>query len=644
MALSLSDLEVTNFMSIKESRANLRNRGLVLVVGDNQDDDTFESNGAGKSSFFSESIVWALYGQTIRGVKADEVINRVVGKGTRVRTELVDDLTGDVYEIIRHRKHPQHGNHVLVLRNGENITGKSDTDTNQIIEELVGMDYMTFTNSIMFGQGVTKLFASATDSEQKKILEQMLQIDVFRVAQELAKAKESQLSSEILTLDSSIEKTLSLKASLEKQVEELQTKEEELGEKVALRIKELDKELDSYYKELESLPLKDELVEEEEQCKALLTSTTLKLDKYKEAEENLSELLSLQKSAQREIKRLESIIKEDEERLYGLSKGLGIPETCEVCGQPLPLDDTSHLQGHLEKAIKENRSRLNLEQEDLNEFASLISKANKQMENKKAIETSIQEVKLVLAEIRRDIKELETNRSRLETNIRKTKDLIKEQSDLLDTTYSGVIEDNLTKIREASDQMEQLRRDKEVKASEHDKYKFWVNSFGNQGIKSVMLDSVTPFLNERCNYYLTKLAGNSIEVTFSTQQKIKSGVNKGQMKDKFEVVVDNKNGDANYRGNSGGEKRRVDIAINMALQDLVLSRTNKKFDLIVYDECFEGLDSVGCENVIQLLNEKAKQCGTVLVITHNDNLKQLFSKSMKMVKTGGTTIVKEDAV
>jgi len=111
------------------------------------------------------------------------------------------------------------------------------------------------------------------------------------------------------------------------------------------------------------------------------------------------------------------------------------------------------------------------------------------------------------------------------------------------------------------------------------------------------------------------------------------------MRDKFSVDVKNMNGDSEYRGNSGGEKRRVDIAINMALQDLVTSRSNKSMDLIVYDEVFDGLDATGCEAVIELLQDKAKVFGTVLVVTHNDNLKQLFTKSMTVTKRAGSTLV-----
>ncbi|MNO03537.1 hypothetical protein D3C81_2242760 [compost metagenome] len=56
------------------------------------------------------------------------------------------------------------------------------------------------------------------------------------------------------------------------------------------------------------------------------------------------------------------------------------------------------------------------------------------------------------------------------------------------------------------------------------------------------------------------------------------------------------------------------------------------------------MDAIGCENAIRLLEEKAHQYGTVLVVTHNEHLKQLFTKSFTMVKQGGDTTIKEDSV
>lgn len=212
---------------------------------------------------------------------------------------------------------------------------------------------------------------------------------------------------------------------------------------------------------------------------------------------------------------------------------------------------------------------------------------------------------------------------------------IKEQEEMLGTTYTNVIESSIAKAELLNDDIKILADEIESLIEEIEDYEFWVKGFGNTGIKSVLLDSVVPFLNTRANYYLTKLSGSTIQVLFNTQTELVSG----EKRDKFSVEVINANGDNDYSGNSNGEKRRIDIAINMALQDLVASRSNKNIDLIVYDEVYEGLDSVGCESVIELLEEKARQVGTIFVITHNDNLKQLFSQSLTVTKSDGRTVI-----
>jgi DNA repair exonuclease SbcCD ATPase subunit len=231
----------------------------------------------------------------------------------------------------------------------------------------------------------------------------------------------------------------------------------------------------------------------------------------------------------------------------------------------------------------------------------------------------------------RRAKEIELNTARIETQLA-------EQEDLLGTTYTDLIQSNIGKIKITESILEVCLDELASLQKDHDHYMFWVNSFGNQGIKSVLLDSVTPYLNQRANHYLSKLADSSIEVIFNTQTQLKGG----EKRDKFSVDVSNKNGDAEYKGNSGGEKRRVDIAISMALQDLVSSRSNKSLDLVVYDEVYEGLDAVGCEAVIELLREKAKVFGTVIVITHNESLKQLFNRHITIKKEGGKTTVYEE--
>src|SRR5699024_4710894 len=96
-----------------------------------------------------------------------------------------------------------------------------------------------------------------------------------------------------------------------------------------------------------------------------------------------------------------------------------------------------------------------------------------------------------------------------------------------------------------------------------------------------------------------------------------------------------------YNSNSTGERKRIDLAISLALQDLVMTRAEGKLNLLLYDEVFDGLDAVGCENAIQLLQEIQEGVPSVFVITHNDILKSYFENTLTVTKRDGETKLSE---
>jgi DNA repair exonuclease SbcCD ATPase subunit len=148
--MHFSGYELENFMSVVKMQTNLHNRGLVLIEGENLDADAFDSNGSGKSTIFDDGITWVLYGETVRGLKGDAVVNKFVGKNTKGYLQIVDGK--DTYEVIRYRKHKDFKNSVILIHNGKTITGKSDTETNQMIIDILQVDFLSFTNSVLFGQ------------------------------------------------------------------------------------------------------------------------------------------------------------------------------------------------------------------------------------------------------------------------------------------------------------------------------------------------------------------------------------------------------------------------------------------------------------------------------------------------------------
>ena len=163
-----------------------------------------------------------------------------------------------------------------------------------------------------------------------------------------------------------------------------------------------------------------------------------------------------------------------------------------------------------------------------------------------------------------------------------------------------------------------------------DNYTILVNKvFSKEGITSVVLDLITPYLNEHANYYLTKLSGSILSINMNTQ---KLNANK-TLSDKFDLQVHNQAGADSYQNCSAGERKRIDIAIAFAIQDLQQDHANTATNIAIYDECFDGLDSIGCESVIDILKEKAKTIPSIFVITHNDTLKPLFDNSIKVTKS-----------
>jgi len=637
MGLQFGIVEAENFLSIvKKIKFDFRNKGLVLIQGDNQDDDAFESNGAGKSTMFSETIVYTLFGETIRGYKGNEVINEEVGKGTRTSLQVFDD---DVeYIIERHRKHKEHSNHVRIFRNGENVTPKSDKDANQYIIDLLGIDYVSFINSVMFGQGITKMFASATDSEQKKIMERMLQIDVFAGCLEQAKKELKKCNEDIELLEHAIETRTNTLTTQRSNIANLQEKEATLGKQVEVTITECDEKIAEYKSELEDMETTEDLEESIANLDVLAEKVQAKIDSYEEIQESRNELATEMSVLQREMKKLEKEYTADGRKLADVQAGKNVPKTCSECGQDLPLDDTTHIENHLKDNIKKAMSERKEKSAELDELKVLVDKIDKKLEGRKKQVDNLQLIKDGKAEKRSEIKLIENKRKNLESNIA-SKEKEKERAlSLRDKTYTDLIEKAIAEAEETKKFIQEDEKAIEALKHEAKQYEFWVNSFSNKGIKSVLLDSVTPFLNTRANHYLSKLSP-SIEVKFNTQKTLANG----EKRDQFSVEINNRHGGGAYKGNSGGERRRIDLAVIMALQDLVASRSNKSIDFVLYDEAFENMDNLGCERLIEVLKEKSKGVGTIMVITHNDSLKQLFTKSVKVTKSDGATVITEVA-
>jgi DNA repair exonuclease SbcCD ATPase subunit len=201
------------------------------------------------------------------------------------------------------------------------------------------------------------------------------------------------------------------------------------------------------------------------------------------------------------------------------------------------------------------------------------------------------------------------------------------------------LEDEVKSLKKEVDtlksKLSKLEVDKTTLLDRKETLDFWVEGFGNKGIKSFILETSFPYLNERANFYSSFLTGGSVLITISPTVTAKTT---GNVKEKIVITAENSYGANVYSGQSDGERRRIDLCILLALKDLIALRAKRSFSLMVLDEIGDSLDTSGLERMVSVFREISKD-KAIYVISHNEQLKQFFDQTLLIVKSGGESVL-----
>ena len=227
-------------------------------------------------------------------------------------------------------------------------------------------------------------------------------------------------------------------------------------------------------------------------------------------------------------------------------------------------------------------------------------------------------------------KDIEDNKKTSEKLSKKTKPL-----DITSKMYSKYLEyrdlcrdaTNYEDIRISL--LEKVNICEEVKAKNKVKYevmRFWEKAFSQQGIIKYIIKNVLDYLNDRINYYLSFLTNSKYLLKFNEEL--------------IEQILAN-NQQVQYISLSGGERRKVNLAVTLSLKDLLLLSDKTQPNLLFFDEIAENLDEEGITGLYGLLQE-IKANKKVFVITHNKYLKSLLYSSNKItvIKKNGVSKIK----
>jgi DNA repair exonuclease SbcCD ATPase subunit len=91
---------------------------------------------------------------------------------------------------------------------------------------------------------------------------------------------------------------------------------------------------------------------------------------------------------------------------------------------------------------------------------------------------------------------------------------------------------------------------------------------------------------------------------------------------------------------SGGERSAVDLAIDLAVIDLIQQKTGKGIDLFILDEPFTGLDTVSIEMALEMLKNSHIN-KRLLIVDHNPEVKQKLESKITVVRDGLTSRIEQ---
>lgn len=618
-----------NFMSLEHFNIELNNRGLIAIQGVNLADSSAVSNGAGKSSI-PDAISWALFGVTARGSAGDRVINTRSRKDTQVKVTIDDD--GTRYRIERYRKHEKFKNQCFLFQINPDgteldLSKGTDRETQVEINRVIGADAEVFNAAIYAGQEALPNLPGMTDKALKSLLEEASGTSELAECYKVARAASLDAQKLVAVEQANLE---GLKNGLTQAQNWLADAERQFGEFEDSRRERAKAELMpvvAYKTQIEETEAKISAIEvtnpqaEVEKAEAAIAAVAAEVAQAKKLDDARIDALNNFVKSDVSLKNLKKSIKAEVEAakydLEHVNDKLGQP--CSSCGKLYCEEDLGQAkdlaQSRYDKAIARIKAEVVPHTAETAKLKEESEAAEAACEAYKATMTDVSGAYRArsnavasinqIAAFKRDVDAL---KGKIETCNKAATGRLHEVNphQAYVDRYKGDIETAEKSIKAQEEKISGAEDELQTLADV-------VEVFGPAGVRAHILDLVTPFLNDKTRDYLGALSDGNIHAVWSTLTKTA----KGDLKEKFNIEVSNDKGGSSFVEMSGGEKRKTRLSTAMALQELVASRATKPINLFIADEIDDALDPAGLERLMGVLTQRAKDCGTVMIVSHN---------------------------
>lgn len=285
------------------------------------------------------------------------------------------------------------------------------------------------------------------------------------------------------------------------------------------------------------------------------------------------------------------------------------------------LDDLNDKIDVLKQKITELKS------EDKNKASVVENKYLKELnEYNRAIELVKAHHNPIQAELNNKIqnlnKDLAVEENKL-TNFKSAKAEYQEKKNKLEST----IKEKKTNLKDA----EKQRKDK--------KYELTVREESKRVLKTYTLQIFQDTL-DYIGSYATEILSEIPNMSNSTIYFEGCKENKsGTIKDEVNAII-NMDGynDINIKTLSGGERTAIDLAVDLAVIDMVESKAGKGADFFILDEPFEGLEEINISQCLEVLSQ-ADTNKKIIIVDHNPIAKEMINDSVVVERDGEESVV-----
>lgn len=603
MDLKFRTLVIRHFKSIRYLKFQFdRGAGANLIVGRNKYRPRLGANGVGKSSL-GDALCFCYYGKTITGLRGPDI--RPWVKTSKPTTLEHWFIRGDT-------------KHHLVRQVAPNRLFLDGKEVNQDrIDEVVGMNYETFTNTIVLGQG-QPLFFDLTPSKKMEILTEALYLDRWEERSSRASKEASRLE---LVADSyasqAISKEDQYKETKRRYLDTKERADKWTSEHAANRsaneteLKRLMKERDAAQRNYEDANLAyDSALTELRPLEKQIRSLTSTVEQAK-AEKAVAE---------RQLVKSEARLVELTDELKKVKAG-----KCPTCNGPF--SNRPHRE-RLERKIEETREEI----KQLSEQASgksftkekklaarlaaaaeqFIEKADKAKDKMDFFHPTYTEAKLKVVNMQKTLEEQDNPYTSMVRDLKKQK--VKDWDDLQKLLFQQTLAERKAK-----------------------RVRFWV-----KGFKDLQLHLIKEILQEleiATNTMLDQMGLVGWTIQYATEKENK----KGNVKRGLSLFVQSPDNSAPVRWEcwSGGEAQRLRIAGSLALSEVLLAKAGVDTSLEILDEPSKSLSVEGVKDLCEFLDFRASQLQkTIYYVDHTVRESSLFRSTIVVTRTAdGSTAV-----